>query len=505
MSEFRPNCRGAPFIMAPAILSILRRVQIHASRSQMNSLRSWAKILGFIVAGLLALVVTAFAALLAINAFDETLGSGPRAALEARHDSIAAENNLYFAILGLDFQGDADVNELGREDYARYLEAARANPGKTISLYQDDSRKRIPVVGGRDLLCGRSRQQEDCVEAMLVHRDEMRLAVASNRGLVERYRSIQKYIHFQNPVPLTVNSPMLDWQVFLAAKRLWLSDQTLEADSGHLQETIDAFRQELAFTRKVLAEPDMLLIDKVVLASSMRMDLAFISDLARNARLSDSQYSRLALSLTPLTVDERSLASVYGREFTAFANVLAPLADPKNDPHLLSSNDERWSRRLAGDVGAKFLKYNASMNSFWSHVEVNQAVSRGSCVDLAANRAKMPRAAPVPILGYLYNPIGKILSGVAASTGDEYIKSMCDLQGMTAIVGLQMSLGAERVGDDRIADFVTQSAAVYGDPYTGRPLEWRESGRSLSFQPGADRNIKYFPWPIGSRANEDTH
>jgi hypothetical protein len=463
----------------------------------MNSLRSWARILGLIVGGLLALVVTVFAALLAINAFDESLGPGPRAALEARHDSILPKDNLYFAVLGLDFQGDADVNELGREDYARYLEAARANPGKAISLYQDDSHKRIPVVGGRDLLCGRSRQQEDCVEALLIHRDEMRLAVSSNRELVEHYRSIQKYIHFQNPVPLTVNSPMLDWQVFLSAKRLWLTGLALEADSGHLEEAIDACRQELAFTRKVLAEPDMLLIDKVVLASSLRMDLAFISDLARNARLSDSQYSGLALSLTPLTVDERSLASVYAREFTAFANVLAPLADPGNAPHLLNSNDQRWSQRLAGGIGAKFLKYNASMNSFWSHVEVNQAASRGSCVDLAANRAKMPRAAPVPVFGYLYNPIGKILSGVAASTGDEYIKSMCDLQGMTAIVGLQMSLGAERVGDDRIADFVTQSAAVYGDPYTGRPLEWHQSGRSLSFQPGADRNIKYFPWPIG--------
>ena len=76
---------------------------------------------------------------------------------------------------------------------------------------------------------------------------------------------------------------------------------------------------------------------------------------------------------------------------------------------------------------------------------------------------------------------------------------------MTGIVGLQLTVGAERVGDDRIADFVTQSAAVYGDPYTGRPLEWQESGRSLSFRPGADRNINYFPWPIGSRANEDRH
>jgi hypothetical protein len=407
--------------------------------------------------------------------------------------------------LGLDFQGDADAGELGRADYARYLEAGRASPGKALSLYQEDSHKRIPFVGGHDLLCGRPRQQEDCVEAILIHRDEMRLAVASNRGLMERYRSIQKYAHFQNPVPLTVNSPMLEWQTFLSAKRLWLTDLALEADSGQLEDAIDALLQELAFTRRVLAEPDMLLLDKVVLGNSMRMDLAFISDLARNARLSDSQFSRLALSVTPLTVDERSLAPVFAREFTAFANVLAPLADPKNAPHLLSSNDERWPQRLAGDIGAKFLKYNASMNSFWSYVELNQAEARGSCVDLAANRGKMRRAAPIPILGYIYNPIGKILSGLAASAGDDYIKSMCDLQGMTGIVGLQLTLGAQRVGDDRIADFVVQSAAVYGDPYTGRPLEWREIGRSLSFRPGADRNIKYFPWPIGSRGNEGPH
>jgi hypothetical protein len=471
----------------------------------MNSLRSWAKILGLIVGGLVALVLTAFGALLAINSFDESLGPGPRAALEARHDSILPNDNLFFAVLGLDFQGDADANALGREVYAGYLKAGRASPGKALSLYQDDSLRRLPFVGGHDLLCGRSRQQEDCVERILLHPDELRLAVASNRGLVERYRSIQKYSHFQNPVPLTVNSPTLEWQIFSSAKRLWLTDLALDACSGHVQDALDAFQQELAFTRKVLAEPDMLLLDKVVLANSMRMDLAFISDLARNVRLSDPQYSKLALSLTPLTVDERSLAPVFAREFTAFANILAPLADPKKAPHFLDSNDERWSHRLAGDIGAKFLKYNASMNANWANVERNQTLSRGSCMELAASREKMRQAAPVPILGYIYNPIGKLLSGMAASTGDEYITSMCDLQGMVSIVALQSTIGAEHVDDAHVADLVTKSAAVHGDPYTGKPLDWQQSGRSLSFRAGADRDIKYFPWPIGSRGIEDQH
>jgi hypothetical protein len=52
----------------------------------MNSLRSWAKIFRLIVGGLLALVVTAFGALLAINAFDESLG--PR----ATHRSLTGSN-----------------------------------------------------------------------------------------------------------------------------------------------------------------------------------------------------------------------------------------------------------------------------------------------------------------------------------------------------------------------------------------------------------------------------
>ena len=115
-------------------------------------------------------------------------------------------------------------------------------------------------------------------------------------------------------MPLTVNSPLLEWQIFLAcAKRLWLTDLALEAGSGHLEDAIDAFREELAFTRKVLAEPDMLLIDKLVLGASLRMDLAFISDVARNVSLSDAQYSALAQLVSPLTVEERSLAPVFAR------------------------------------------------------------------------------------------------------------------------------------------------------------------------------------------------
>lgn len=462
----------------------------------MNLLRSWAKIFGLVVGGLLGLVLTALVTLLAINAFDESLGPGPRAAIGARHDSTAPEDNLFFAVLGLDSRGDAGVNELGRELYAKYLEASRASPGKAVSLYQDDA-QRMPVLGGRDQLCGRSRQQEDCIEQLLAHAEELRLAVASNRALVERYRSIQKYIHFQNPVPLTVNSPLLEWQIFLCAKRLWLTDLALEAGSGHLEDAIDAFQEELAFTRKVLAEPDMLLIDKLVLGASLRMDLAFISDVARNVSLSDAQYSALAQLVSPLTVEERSLAPVFAREFTAYANVLAPLVDTKNSSQLVFSNDGKWSHRLAGEIGAKFLKYNASMNLYWTYVQKNQAKSRGSCADLAANREKMRPAPPVPVLGYIYNPIGKLLNGVTAPNGDEYINAMCDLQGMMSIVALQLTIGAEHVGDAGIADFVKQNAAAHGDPYTGIPLEWQEGSRSLSFRPGAARDIKYFPWPIG--------
>lgn len=470
----------------------------------MGSFQSIARIIGLLIGGLLACLSVAFGVFFLINAVDEGLKSGARAALEARHDSVAAEDNLYFAVLGLNFESDADPNELGRQVYKLYLDANRAAPGKKGSLYQDVPFTRQPVVGDETILCGRARQQEDCIERARTAPDALQHAVDSNRALVNRYRTIQKYVRMQNPLPLTINSPILEWKIYLSAKRLWLTELALLAAEGHLDAAVDSFREEFLFTRRVLAEPDILLIDKVVLANSTRMDLGFISDLMREGAWNDAEYSELARTITPLNDDERSLASVFSREFTAYAALFDSLAGADNRSRFaFSDGDQRWWHGLWGELGVHFLKRNATLNTIWSAVEKNQNASRAPCRELAKNREK---SLPAPhIAAYVYNPIGKILSRSAVAGGDEYIQSMCDLQGMVAIVALQRAIGARHLQDAAIGDFVRGAVPADENPYTGQPFDWNESAGSLNFQPGAARNRNYFPWPIVGREHKDRH
>src|SRR5580658_5085567 len=116
----------------------------------MSSLRRFGKILGLFVGGLLALLVIAFGACLLVNFGDESLNPHARAALDVRHDSVQPRDNIYFAILGMNFEGDMDLNELGQKVYGRYVEQSRANPGKLLSMYEDGPFKRDVVVGDTD-------------------------------------------------------------------------------------------------------------------------------------------------------------------------------------------------------------------------------------------------------------------------------------------------------------------------------------------------------------------
>jgi hypothetical protein len=66
------------------------------------------------------------------------------------------------------------------------------------------------------------------------------------------------------------------------------------------------------------------------------------------------------------------------------------------------------------------------------------------------------------------NPVGKLLLDIGARDAEQYIMSMCDLEGMQAIVELQIALKAHHVPESEIATEVQQ--ATERNSYTGTPL-----------------------------------
>jgi hypothetical protein len=456
---------------------------------------------GFIlplVVGAILLIAVIFGALwLFVNAHDEALIPQVRLVLDAKHDSISPEANLYFAILAFDSQNDADINQQGQELYASYLRARQANAGVTFNFDKAAAFARQPFIGNKDALCGRPGQAEDCVERAIVHRKELEMLVSDNRLLLDRYKSVSAYAHLQNPIYMTPNAPVASWMSFMAAKRLFLMDVALEMSYGRIDAGIAHLRSDFAFTRHILAEPDILLIDKMILAASARDSLTFISDLLRSRTLSDAQYAELQAMVAPFSEDERSLAGVFSREFAVFDRVIRDVTDPRNASRVLSGDANKQSADAwQAQLGSHFIKYNASLNFAWSFVEEKPRASRAICENFLANKAQMERRFGLVGTDYIYNPIGKILVKIAAPGGVEYIQSMCDLDGMNRIVALQIMIRSQHMRDEDIENFLQHAGAQYRNPFTGQPMQVEAGKPSVTFQPVASRDASYFPWPI---------
>jgi hypothetical protein len=123
----------------------------------------------FFVIGALLLVLAIIGAIwFLINAGDESLNPKVRAVLDAKHDSISPEDNLFFAILAFDAQTDADIARQGQELYASYVRARRANPQATFDFKKDAPFARQSFIGDKDVPCARLGRVEDCIECCRV-------------------------------------------------------------------------------------------------------------------------------------------------------------------------------------------------------------------------------------------------------------------------------------------------------------------------------------------------
>ena len=447
-----------------------------------------AKLVLALVSGLVLLILAIPATLLIINWSDEPLDPQIQIVLDRRHDGLAPAENLYFALLAFNSRDASDINAQGQRLYAQYLAAQSLHGAeRNFRFNQDASLGRRDFVGDLRPLCGALRTQEDCLERVHADRAPLERLLATNRVLLERYESLLQYAHLQDPVRLTPTALIIQWQAFRTGKRLWLTDLALQIDAGKVDAGIGALEGEAAFTRRMLAEPDLLLIDKVILAASLRDDLRFISDLLRQVPLSDGQYEALNSLNPPLTAPERSLEPVLVREFTGFVDFVNTLGNMNRAPS---------SPGFADRLAEKFFKMHATANLKWSYVQKSIGASRGSCGQLPTGDPSLAGRPKLPFYDYAYNPVGKMLVTTSEGSAAEFLEAMCDLEGMRRIVVLQTKIKAARLTDAQIGDFLNSAGADLGNPYSAAPMEWRADTHALTFKPLASRDTAYFPWAI---------
>jgi hypothetical protein len=444
---------------------------------------------GLVFLAVIAVVLLLTAAVLAtwylINIPDRALDPGITRALQRQHDEVSPRDNLFYALLAFDSTDMQDINQQGQAIYAAYLAHRAVAPKPVISFGNG-----LPIVhqafvgknaGG---LCGERGKPEDCVERAAAHPEGLRRLIADNRLLLDRYVGLAGYTRLQNPVHVTMSSPAPPWWQFMLGKRLFLTDSALQVAAGDVPQAVARLGSDIAFTRRMLAQPDILLIDKMILAASLIDSLEVVSDLVRTRPLSDSQYLQLSAALGPLTDDERSLVGPMTREFELFAASIGDVTNPRNTRALYSH----------------FIKYNATLNAQWQVDARYGALSRGACTNLLAAASGVKNHNPVSLGKVLYNPLGNILAGIAAPSDIVYIHALCDMDGMIRIVQLQLQARMQHVSDDQLAHFAATGGARYANPFDGQPMHIDVARNSIEFAPVAERDRRFFPWPLASAA-----
>jgi hypothetical protein len=75
---------------------------------------------------------------------------------------------------------------------------------------------------------------------------------------------------------------------------------------------------------------------------------------------------------------------------------------------------------------------------------------------------------------------------------------MCDLDGMIRIVELQLQARRQHVNDEQLALFALQGGVRYANPLTGQPMHVDVLRNTIDFQPLAQRDQVFFPWPLAA-------
>jgi hypothetical protein len=456
---------------------------------------------GFIFFAALAAVVLLVAIVLAawylLNIPDRPLDPGITNALQRHHDAVPPQDNLFFALLAFDSTNAQNINRQGQAIYAAYRARRAADPKSRVSFDNAVPVVRQAFVGDPGGLCGGRGKPEDCVERAMAHPETLRRLITHNRLFLDRYNGVAGYTRLQNPVQRTVSSPLAPWSPFILGKRLFLTDIVLQVGAGHADQAVAQLGPDIAFTRRLLAQPDILLIDKMLLAASLIDSLEVVSDLVRTQPLSDSQYVQLSTVLAPLTDDERSLVGPLTREFDAFAAMIRDLKSLRNASPPVSSGPSGRSA-VADELSFHFIKYNPTLNAQWRALTEKIALSRGACTNFLAGAKAFESHGAVSLGSVLYNPIGNTLSGIAAPAGIEHMHAMCDLDGMIRIVALQLQARLQHVKDEQLAQFALNGGARYANPFTGQPMQVDVTGKTIDFQPLAQRDRVFFPWPLAA-------
>lgn len=448
-----------------------------------------------------------------INAFDEPLRPEVKAALAPPTQTAPPQDNLFYALLGFQAPPSADVVQAGLAEHRRLEQSPpTGRPGS----YEEQTRRRAGEdQPGALRFQGDERQLRDVgstlgevLASLKERRIDGRAVVDANPDLLERYRWLRRHGRFANYFSARLDAltipPYAGATRARAVWMIWLAGQVAR---GEAEPVARELHEDILAWRRVLAQPEMGLVDKMVMVAWVQRDFASASELLHRGGLDAQQRRLLAEAAAPLTPAERSLAGVFARELRVLSDALGRQAR-EDSMALLGGRHDREAtpptlqRRLMARGAAYFFQLDATLNQYQRALAGLVEMDAKGCRSYEADQHALQVAAEPDWWRIAYNPMGKLALAAAGNGAiwHPYRARMCDLQGFQRLLALQIRLldqgATPGMPQPQLDKLIEQAGADYTDPFTGSPMLWVSDRQALAFGARDDRNRKMLPWPL---------
>lgn len=446
-----------------------------------------------IVWGVLTLICL-FLAALAINAVDEQLGPEALTMLQPPKNTLRPEENIYFAMVGFDApSGQSVVTEGGAkiDHYNGQVDAMLHDPFLELQDYTSKNPAALEFTGSTDL--GMPREPSFWA-ATRANGPKIVQLINQNRELYERYTALHEMTGYFETARPSVLAPFAT--VSSEVRTLFLANASFELQQGsesQKRSALEGLRQDIDLWRRVLIG-DGGPISKMVAVSYLQTDYLILSNLIADP--STSIPPSIEEILPPSDLGDWNIGSVFAAEFRVQVFILKQTQEVSRSgwqPPDTSGVQRSLNTALWGPVGRQFFKITATENLSARLMHELAKSAAMTPATFAAQRARYRRIESENTdflrLGMVYNPIGKILMGIAAPAYEDYALRPYDAAALERLVRLSFEIRRQQIVPAAIPAFMAQHSEWSTHPADGRSFTWNAKAAQIAIHPVAKQPV----------------
>jgi hypothetical protein len=436
-------------------------------------------------AALIALVL--FAAVFLVNGRDEPLTPQARALLPAPPNPLKPDDNIYLAMAGFTAPSGASVITTGESRIDRYNEHLEA-------VLHDPSAQALASLALKDPHALEFQGQAEFVQPLTgslweqvpAHRSEIEALTVLNGELYQRYVALERLPGYFETARPSYLAPAIF--VPTEVRYLFLEDAVLRLRGGSAREqraALDQLIADVGLWRRVLTGQGVM-ISKMLALAYLESDYLVLADMIADPRSAVPLGPDDADNTAPLfALRDFDLGSAFAAEFRVQTSLLEQtqyLYTIGWTPGAARSGAPRnWTDRLGSEVSAHFLKLNATVNLFAQQAGRLMALAPGPGVAAANKKLADSSLVAWSLLG-AYNPIGRLLAGIAAPMGVTYPLRAWDAAALQRLVRAGYEIRRQRIAPADIPVFLARHPEWSTHPGDGRPFVWHPDSGEIRVQ-----------------------